>query len=60
MKLTDDKFGSFLATADAIFEKYFWVKQSEKGAPFARPCRASFAHSATEVIYDPKKHEINS
>ena len=49
-KSTIDSSPSFFPTAEATFEKYFCVKQSENGAPFPRPWRASLAHSATRKI----------
>lgn len=52
--LTVDRSPSFFATADATFEKCFWVRQREKGAPFARPSKASLAHSTT--IQENKKN----
>ena len=45
--LTVDNSLSFLPSAEATAEKYLFVKKREKGAPFARPWRASLAHSAT-------------
>lgn len=46
-KLTLDKSLSLFLCADATLEKYFCVRQREKGAPFLIPTRASLAHSAT-------------
>lgn len=45
--LTLHKSLSFFLYADATLEKCFCVRQREKGAPFLRPTRASFAHSAS-------------